>query len=238
MKAVLIIHGFVGSLYDNEYLMNYLEFDSKLKVFAKTLPGHYMNDTYQKEDYTKWINFIDKWIEEVIYYGYKKIYIIGYSMGGILASYAASKYREVKKIVFINVPFKYLNLKENKVDIIENKDYKNYLEVLTKVLHTTIPFFLEFTKLVKEYHDCIKKINCSTLILQSSDDQIISLDNGEYAYNNINSIDKYLTIIEKEKHEIFFGDSSNLARKKEIAEYIRIYLRGGLTWKKIWKKKI
>ena len=35
-KAVLLIHGFVGSLYDNEYLMNYLELDKKFDVFAYT----------------------------------------------------------------------------------------------------------------------------------------------------------------------------------------------------------
>ena len=39
-KAVLIIHGFVGTLYDNEYLMNYLEYDPKFDVYARTLPGH------------------------------------------------------------------------------------------------------------------------------------------------------------------------------------------------------
>ena len=47
-KAVLIIHGFVGCLYDNEYLMNYLELDNKFDVFARTLPGHYENEMYQK----------------------------------------------------------------------------------------------------------------------------------------------------------------------------------------------
>ena len=40
-KAVLIIHGFVGCLGDNEYLMNYLTFDRKFDVFSRTLPGHY-----------------------------------------------------------------------------------------------------------------------------------------------------------------------------------------------------
>ena len=34
-KAVLIVHGFTGSLYDNEYLMNYLEYDREFDVYAK-----------------------------------------------------------------------------------------------------------------------------------------------------------------------------------------------------------
>ena len=47
-KAILIVHGFVGTLYDNEYLMNYLELDKEFNVFARTLPGHHTNDNYQK----------------------------------------------------------------------------------------------------------------------------------------------------------------------------------------------
>ena len=34
------------------------------------------------------------------------------------------------------------------------------------------------------------------------------------------------------------GKKSDLERKKEIAEYIRLFLRGGFKWKKIMKEKI
>ena len=237
-KAVLIIHGFVGTLYDNEYLMNYLELDNRFKVFARTLPGHHTNDNYQHVEYTEWIDFVDSWIEEIISYGYKNIYVIGHSMGGILTGHLASKYKEVKKIVFLNAAFHYLNFKQNKVDIIKNKDYKDYLEVLTRVIHTTIPFFLEFTKLVKEEKECLKNITCDVLVLQSNEDQVIPVENGKLIYDDIKSNNKYLTFLDKERHDLFFGNNKEIDRKKEIAEYIRIYLRGGLKWKKIWKEII
>lgn len=236
-KAVLIIHGFVGSLYDNEYLMNYLELDNKFKVFSRTLPGHHHNDNYQKVEYDEWLRFCDNWINDIIKYGYKEIYLIGHSMGGILVGYLASKYKEIKKIVFINAAFNYLNLKQNKIDIINNKDYKDYIEVMTRVIHTTIPFFLEFTKLVKEKQDCLKNIYCKALILQSELDQVVPIENGRFIYDNLKK-DKYLTYLIGERHGVFDGSNDNLDRKKELALYIRLFLRGGYKWKTIWKEKI
>lgn len=238
-KAVLIIHGFVGELYDNEYLMNYLEYDNKFDVFARTLPGHYRGDKhYQKVMHQEWLDFIDNCILELINNGYKNIYLIGHSMGGILASYLSSKYREVKKIVFINAAFNYLNFKQNKVDILNNRDYKDYIEVFDRVLHTSIPFFLEFIKLVKENYNCLSKINSSVLILQSDIDQVVPLENGMKIYNEINSKDKYLTYISDGRHGVFNGSKNDLERKKFLAEYIRIFLRGGYKWRKTWKEKI
>ena len=237
-KAVLIIHGFVGCLYDNEYLMNYLELDNKFDVFARTLPGHYQNEDYQKATYQDWIEFTDSVIQNLIKFGYKEIYLIGHSMGGVLASLFATKYKEIKKIVFINAAFNYLNLKQNKVDILENKDYKDYLEVFDKVLHTSIPFFLEFVKLVKEYHNTLKNVYNEVLILQSDSDQVVPIENGIKIYDDLGSKNKYLTYLNEERHEILNGEDENIERKNEIAEYIRLFLKGGYKWRMTWKEKI
>ena len=237
-KAVLIIHGFVGSLSDNEFLQDYLTYDKSFDVFARTLPGHHNDETYQKVEYTDWINFIDKEIETLINHGYKKIYVIGHSMGGILAGYAASKYKEVKKVVFLNAAYTYLNLKQNKVDILENKDYKDYIEVFDRVLHTSIPFFLEFVKLVKEYYKSLWNIESEALVLQSDMDQVIPIETPKEIYDNLKSKKKYLTYLEGERHMVFGSSPDNLKRKEEIAEYIRLFLKGGNKWRRIWKEKI
>ena len=237
-KAVLIIHGFVGSLHDNEYLMNYLEIDRKFDVFTKTLPGHYDDENYQKVPFKDWLEFVEMEIKELIYYGYKDIYLIGHSMGGVLAGYAASKYREVKKVVFINAAFSYLNLKQNKIDILNNKDYKDYIEVFEKVLHTSIPFFLEFIKLVKQEHECLTNVYADSLVLQSDKDQVVPLENGVEIYNSLKSKNKYLTYLKDERHNIFDGCIKKIERKKELAEYVRLFLRGKGKWRQTWKEKI
>ena len=238
-KAILIIHGFIGTISDNEYLQNYLTYDSNFDVFSKTLPGHFKNnEDYQKVEYLEWIKFVDLEITELINHGYKSIYVIGHSMGGILAGYAASKYKEVKKVVFLNAAYTYLNLKQTKVDILENRDYKDYIEVFSRVLHTSFPFFLELVKLVKEYYGCLKDIKADALILQSDMDQVIPIETPMEIYNTIKSQEKYVTYLEGERHMIFDGSLENRSRKHEIAEYIRIFLNGGNKWRNIWKEKI
>lgn len=237
-KAVLIIHGFVGSLYDNEYLMNYLELDNKFDVYAKTLPGHHETFNYQKVEFIEWIRFVEDEVSKLINFGYKDISIIGHSMGGVLAGYLGTKYREIKKIVFLNAAFNYLNLKQNKIDILENKDYKDYLDVFDKVLHTSIPFFLEFVKLVKANHECLKNVYVDSLILQSDIDQVVPSENGVLIYQSLGSKNKYLTYLNGERHVVFDGNRENIERKKEIAEYIRLFLRGDYKWKRIYKEKI
>ncbi len=238
-KAVLIIHGFVGSIADNEYLQNYLTYDKNFDVFSRTLPGHHKNsDDYQKVDYMEWVKFVDLEITNLINHGYKQIYLIGHSMGGILAGYGASKYKEVQKVVFLNSAYTYLNLKQNKVDILENRDYKDYIEVFNRVLHTSFPFFLEFVKFVKEYHDSFKNVETEALILQSEMDQVIPIETPMEIYKALKSSKKYITYLELEKHMIFEGSLKNATRKREIAEYIRVFLNGGNKWRNIWKEKI
>ena len=165
-KAILIIHGFVGSTYDNEYLANYLELDDRFKVFTNTLPGHYLFANYQIGKYEEWVNFTKKSIQELIDYGYKDIYVIGHGLGGVLATILANNYPEIKKIILLNTSFKYLNFNQTKINILTNKDYKDYVEVFNQVFHTSIPFFLEFVKLIKTYQDILKEINNDYTVME------------------------------------------------------------------------
>ena len=95
-KAILLIHGFAGGAYDYGNLPNDLEFVNNYKVFTYTLPGHdkAIINKVTKDD---WIKMSEMQIEKIIKHGYKEIYVIGYSMGGVIAAYLASKYKEVKK---------------------------------------------------------------------------------------------------------------------------------------------
>ena len=153
-KAILVIHGFVGSMYDNEYLMNYLEYDNRFKVFARTLPGHDKHDNYQKAEYTEWITFVESWIEEIISMGYKKIYVIGHSMGGILAGYLASKYKEVKKIVFLNAAFHTLNFNQNHSYLIASIG-SSCAAFLAGYHPKKIPVSVHTAKLITMLHTCM-----------------------------------------------------------------------------------
>ena len=108
-KAVLVIHGFAGGVYDEEKLINYLQLNKSFDVFSYTLPGHEKN--LSKVNYE---DCMDKSIEQVewlIQNNYKTIYVIGHSMGGVIASFLATKYKQIKKIVLAAPAFEYLQVK-------------------------------------------------------------------------------------------------------------------------------
>lgn len=53
-KAILIIHGFGGGVYDEEYLSTELEFINGYDVFTFTLPGHdTMPGKYTRADWIR-----------------------------------------------------------------------------------------------------------------------------------------------------------------------------------------
>ena len=230
-KAVVIIHGFTGNLYDNEYLMNYLEYDRMFDVYAKTLPGH-NKDRFSDASVEDWKKSVDSEISKLIQKGYHTIYVVGHSMGGILASYVASKYSEVKKIVLVNAAFDYLNFKQNKDDL-KDKDFSKYNHLWQKALRTS-PFMVnEFRKLVKESNDILPKVKCDVLILRSMRDEIVPLNVGDIIYKSITSKHKWLTDIKDASHVVLSGN-----KKKIVSEYIRLFLKGGRKWKKNYKKEI
>jgi len=230
-KAIVIIHGFTGNLYDNEYLMNYLEDELLFDVYAETLPGH-NKDRFSDATAEDWKNSVDNLINRLINNGYSTIYVIGHSMGGVLAGYLASRYKEVKKVVFINAAYDYINIKQNKEDIKE-KSLSKYGHLWQKLIRISPGMINEFRKLVDEGKGFLKDVHCEALILRSMEDAIIPFETGDFIYNSLSSNEKYLTNIKNATHRLISGD------KKEIAsEYIRLFLKGGRKWKKSIKKEI
>ena len=230
-KAIVIIHGFTGNLYDNEYLMNYLEDDMLFDVYAETLPGH-NKDRFSNATVEDWKKSVDDLINRLIDRGYTSIYVIGHSMGGVLASYVASRHPEIKKLVLVNAAFDYFNFKQNKEDIKE-KSFTKYSHIWQKLVRTSPIMMNEFRKIVDEGKEFLKGVNCDTLILRSKEDAIIPNDTADLIYESIDSKNKYLTDVIDASHRLLNGS------KKEIAsEYIRLFLKGGKKWKKNIKKEI
>ena len=119
-KAILMIHGFVGGNYDYGDLINELELVKNFDVFTYTLPGHeklIVKNVKQKD----WIKESERQIDILIQNKYKNIYVIGHSMGGVLATYLAYKYpKYVKKLVLAAPAFKYCCFDNDKLDIMKS----------------------------------------------------------------------------------------------------------------------
>ena len=218
-KAILLIHGFAGGSYDYGNLTNDLEFVNNYKVFTYTLPGHdkAIINKVTKDD---WIRMSERQIERIINHGYKEIYVIGHSMGGVIAAYLASKYKEVKKLVLAAPAFQYFKFEDNKINILESikvvpnlfKDY-NKEEVISRLFKVPVPTIKEFMSLVSEHHSDVKSITCPTLIIHGTKDEIVPDTSVNYVYDNIKSTSVSLVEIDGLTHDLFINDRYDDVKK-------------------------
>lgn len=237
-KAVLFIHGFSGNYYENEYCINYLERFWDLDVYTFTLPGHEA-PIMKKVAHEKWMEYSEEMLVS-LFDTYDTIYLIGHSMGGVIASHLASVYPDhVKKLVLIAPAFLYGSFKQNKEDLkkIFDKEEKEegksgYAGLFTKLVTVPLTRILEFTKLVKEYRESIGEVTCPTLILQGDIDNIVPLESSYYAYERLKK-HKYMTIFEGVRHQVFLT-----SRREEICQYIHLFLKSERQFKKEYQEKL
>ena len=224
-----MIHGFVGGIYDYGSLPNELELIKKFDVFTFTLPGH-EKLIVKDVKYTDWIKEAENQIEILINHNYKDIYVIGHSMGGVIASHLASKYKEVKKLVLVAPAFRYFYFKDGKVNIKGfNETIKNMPEmfknmgtekVLERITKTPIPTMLEFTKLVSKYENDIKNISCPVLTIHGLEDKVVPQESTDLVYNNLNSKTNILYNIKEVTHDCFIHK-----RNEELKQIIITFLK-------------
>ena len=228
-RAILIIHGFAGGTYDEEDLANYLELDPFYDVFQFTLPGHRKN--LSKVKYEEWINYSEDKLKWLIENNYKNIYLIGHSMGGVIATYLATKYKEVKKLVLAAPAFQYLKVENEKLKISSSikstpgivKTYGRD-EIISRLLKLN-PFVLkEFTTLIKKYYNVTKDLKCPVLIIQGNRDNIVPISSARHVYNTVNSNIKKIVFVDNLTHDVFYGE-----RSKEMFKLVLDFLKNSTS---------
>ena len=225
-KAILLIHGFAGGTYDEESLAFKLELDKKLDVYSFTLPGHDKSIIIKvkKED---WVNACEEKINLLINSGYKEIYVIGHSMGGVLASLLATRHPEVKKLVLVAPAFEALDSKDGSINIFGSikkapQIIKTYSkdEVISRMSKMPIPMIFEFQKLIKENQDLPPKIKCPTLLIHGTNDQIVPISSSEKIYGELKVPVKKFLVVEGSTHDMFKGKKKDVVMN-EIHKFLR-----------------
>ncbi len=214
-KAVLVIHGFAGGTYDIEFLANELEYDKNFDVFTFTLPGH-NKLTLANATKEEWTTCVENQIEKLIAHNYSTIYVIGHSMGCVLAGHLAVKYKQVKKIVMLSPAYNYFTFKGNSFSVMKSlsktkeislalKDYGKD-EVVGRIIKSPYSSIKNFTELVREHYDDPKKINIPILIIHGSKDKIAPINSAEYVHNNVKSKVNILVKVRGATHDIAKSD--------------------------------
>ena len=173
-----------------------------------------------------WINKTEEMVDFLIKNKYKTIYVIGHSMGGVLAARLASKYKQVKKLVLLAAAFRYLEFKDNNIDVVKSikktpeliKDYKD--EFISRILTMPPNAIKEFMNTVKNNENVLKKINIPTFIIQGTEDNLVPPETIEFICKEIPSEKKQTLLIDGVNHDIF---KSN--KKEEITQEIIKFLK-------------
>jgi esterase/lipase len=237
-KAVLIIHGLAGGTYDEEILANYIEVNRSLDVYAFTLPGHEVRDK-NRSTCEEWINESENQLLFLLNHGYKKVYLVGHSMGGVIATHLAKKYKEVKKLVlaapaFTSIASKeeggLLNAIKSVPDLIKSYSVNEFATRLSK-----LPFSAEkeFMKLIDTYKDEIYDIKIPVLFLHGTDDQLVPVNSSIKIFDKMDNNKKQLIIINGYHHDIFRGD-----KVFKICEEVETFLKDWNYDIKVNKKEL
>ncbi|WP_134704451.1 carboxylesterase [Ammoniphilus sp. YIM 78166] len=205
MIGCLLLHGFTGSPYEVEPLAEHLK-KFGWKISVPTLPGH----GSEREDLNKvtWKDWILKAEEELrlLMQECSEVYVVGFSMGGMIAAYLSTKY-PVSKLVLLNACVFYINpgqMFANMAEAIKSNftaDSKDLLKrYMQKSLSTPIRAVVHFRRLVKVLKPELDKVTVPTLILQSECDDLVEPRSAHYIYQHIQSEQKEIHFFTESKH--------------------------------------
>lgn len=186
------------------------------ETFSFVLSGHNggkINHVNRKD----WENDCIKNINLILSKGYKEIIIAAHSMGAVLASMMALKYKnKIKKIIYIYPAFEYLRMKNRKLlifpsikQIIKIAKDKENKERSSQVFRLTISSIREFCLLVKEHGYDFLKVKCPILLLHGENDNVIPLKQVMNIYNEIGNKNKKFILVENESHWFLFHKVNN-----------------------------
>ncbi|WP_345739447.1 alpha/beta hydrolase [Virgibacillus salarius] len=148
---------------------------------------------------------------------FETIYLIGFSMGGMIAAYLAAKYN-VNKLVLLATSGKYLSFKQIGLDVAgvltdamkgnlrKNKLYQNYRK---KIGAVPLKSNIEFLKLVKFTRRYLRKIDSPVLIAQGQQDGMVPYKTAYYLNKEITSKRKEVVFFERSRHLICLGDDKD-----------------------------
>ncbi|MYL43851.1 MULTISPECIES: alpha/beta hydrolase [Virgibacillus] len=216
MTACLIIHGYTGGPYEVEPLANYLHEHTNWHINVPTLPGHGRRLNLKNVSYKKWIKAAETTLLQ-LREKYETVYLIGFSMGGMIAAYLAAKYK-VEKLVLLATSGKYLSFKQISLDVggviadaIKGDLGRNKLYIHYKKKLGAVPLKanIEFLKLVKFTRRYLKKIKSPVLIAQGQQDGMVPYKTAYYLNKEITSERKEVVFFERSRHLICLGDDKD-----------------------------
>ncbi len=172
-------------------------------------------------DASLWIKRAEDGLAQLIAQS-ERIWLVGFSMGGVIASHLATRYR-VERLVLLAPAFEYLTFKSvlGKVEEVARNVIKKTDKPIPEYPPLPEAFFAVFRETVARCRDSISQVFCPVLILHGSADETIPVSSSKLAYAKIPHADKLLLIIESVPHRILDEPILNLDVLKIIHDFFK-----------------
>ena len=177
----LIIHGFGGNTDEIQYLADYLV-SKQLNVHTPLLAGHGSDKkALSRSSYKDWILSIENTLENLDN-EYSEIICIGFSMGGLIG-FNSLAHPKITRIITINTPIHFWNLKVIISDIFSGIFHKNYDKIKyykDSLFGSSVKSGIDFLKILyktKKYVGAVKK---PILIIQCKNDESVRYKSAYY----------------------------------------------------------
>lgn len=210
-NGCLIIHGFGGSVEDIKPLADALE-EKGYKVFRPQLKGH----TGKRKElkgvkYQDWIASAEEDLKALLS-ECDTVYIIGFSMGGLIAINLSCKYK-IAGMVTLNTPIYYWDIPKilnNIFQGIVNRDFRKLKFYLQASRSFPISALLNFRVLLGKTKPLINKVKCPIFIGQALEDDTVRKSSAEFIYSHISTKKKTLKFYQNSGHLILWSRESSL----------------------------
>lgn len=217
MIGCLIIHGYTGGPYEVEPLANYLDEKTDWQIEVPVLSGHGPELDLEDVHYETWIKDAEKALLK-LKETCDTIYVVGFSMGGMIAAYLAANY-PIDRLVLLSTARKYLSFRHLstyiksgielslKGELRESNLYKHY-----KYKFDVVPFSanIEFMKLVNKTKAYLKNIQSPVFIAQGQKDALVPSRAAYSLHDEIGSTDKEVVFFERSNHLICLGSDHDV----------------------------
>ncbi len=237
---IIFIHGFTESPNQFSHLTN-IALNNGYSYLNLLLPGHgTTSKEFSKIGYKKWTKYVDNQIEEMKKM-YKNIFLVGHSMGCLLAINTYLKNRHnIKGIFCINIPFNIrIDFKTfisgTKIVFMPNRVKDNFTKSMkdrTSISNKKIllyllwiPRYIDLFYLSYKIYFNIKNIKIPVIYLQSYYDGLVSIKSAIKIKHILKkySVKKSTIIVLKNSGHFYYSKEDIKIIEKSFLSFLRKY---------------
>ena len=233
--GIYLIHGFSSTTYEMNFLANHLK-QQGYHIVSNNLPGHGTTpEDCNKYKFNDWLDYSKQEFAKLCSTS-EKVFVIGCSMGGVIALHLASLF-PINGLIIGGVVLKfklhfqtyYLNtllckfLKVRKKKMIVEKSLQNKIKFYGYQSYPLVALN-EFKKMNKYVIKNLDKVKSRILIIHSYSDRVSIKENVHIVKNNVSSKDIKVLEVDHAHHNVFDQNEDSKLIFSEIDELLKNHI--------------